>query len=787
MRYKPSMWSRVSLIGLLGIIFSIVMLVTAHTASWASTTPMVAGGYNHTIALKSDGTVWAWGLNDSGQLGDGTAGYSATPVQAVNINLYQSTDTTAPSGSISINSGASYTNSTNVTLTLSATDSVGVTGYYVSDSSATPLASDSGWTSVTSTTSYSGSVSYTLSSGDGEKTVYVWYKDSPGNVSSAASDSITLDAAAPSGSISINSGASYTNSTNVTLTLSATDSVGVTGYYVSDSSATPSSSASGWTSVTSTTSYSGSVSYTISSGDGGKTIYVWYKDSTGNVSSAASDSITLDTTTPSVSITSPTTSTTYTTTSNTISLGGSASDSSSGISEVTWSNSKGGSGTASGTASWTISGISLSTGDNVITVTTKDGAGNSGTDTITVTYNAPQPPKVTTGAATNITSISATLNGTVNANGLYTTAWFQYGKTSGAYTSGTSDNVSVSGSSNTPVSSSISGLSASTTYYYRLVAQNSAGTTYGSEGSFTTSQLPTPAVTTGAATNITSTSATLNGTVNANGLTTFAWFEYGMTSGAYTNSTLSESVSGSGDTIVNSTLSGLSAGTAYYYRLAAQNSAGITYGSEGGFTTLLPSYIGASVDIQDETINLNSTGTFIAEISLASGYDIDDIRCTSIACEGAQAVQCQKYINEQLRVTFNIQDLDLEVDANETKTIEFTITGELENGTHFEGSDSATVKRKPEGGGGRLAGTIIYDDMKVKDAKVTCKKENGSSIIGVKKTNKSGNFNFENLKWGKYRVIIKKKGYKTSTRVYDLNEEDPTKYEDIIVTLKKKK
>ena len=197
--------------------------------------------------------------------------------------------------------------------------------------------------------------------------------------------------------------------------------------------------------------------------------------------------------------------------------------------------------------------------------------------------------------------------------------------------------------------------------------------------------------------------------------------------------------------------------------------------------------IEAIVAIQDETINLNSTGTFIAEISLASGYDIDDIRCESKACEGAQAVQCQKYFNEQLRVTFNIQDLDLEVDANETKTIEFTITGELENGTHFEGSDSATVKRKPEGGGGRLAGTIIYDDMKVKDAKVTCKKENGGSIIGVKKTNKSGNFNFENLKWGKYRVIIKKKGYKTSTRVYDLNEEDPTKYEDIIVTLKKKK
>ncbi|MBI5184991.1 MAG: DUF1566 domain-containing protein [Nitrospinae bacterium] len=80
-----------------------------------------------------------------------------------------------------------------MTLSISATDAVGVTGYYASETSTTPTASASGWKAVTSTKSYSNSkISFTLSSGDGTKTVYVWFKDAAGNVSSPASDAITL-------------------------------------------------------------------------------------------------------------------------------------------------------------------------------------------------------------------------------------------------------------------------------------------------------------------------------------------------------------------------------------------------------------------------------------------------------------------------------------------------------------------------------------------------------------------------------------------------------------------
>ena len=46
----------------------------------------IAAGYCHTVALKSDGTVWAWGYNAYGQLGDGTTTDRTTPVQVSGLS-----------------------------------------------------------------------------------------------------------------------------------------------------------------------------------------------------------------------------------------------------------------------------------------------------------------------------------------------------------------------------------------------------------------------------------------------------------------------------------------------------------------------------------------------------------------------------------------------------------------------------------------------------------------------------------------------------------------------------
>ncbi|MBI3417144.1 MAG: DUF5011 domain-containing protein [Verrucomicrobia bacterium] len=46
----------------------------------------IAAGGRHSLALKSDGTVWAWGDGTSGQLGNGTSQGSCTPVQVSNLS-----------------------------------------------------------------------------------------------------------------------------------------------------------------------------------------------------------------------------------------------------------------------------------------------------------------------------------------------------------------------------------------------------------------------------------------------------------------------------------------------------------------------------------------------------------------------------------------------------------------------------------------------------------------------------------------------------------------------------
>ena len=127
---------------------------------------------------------------------------------------------------------------------------------------------------------------------------------------------------------------------------------------------------------------------------------------TGTQSASFSFTAPQDTSNPSISITSPTSASTHSTQTSSITLGGTASDNV-GVTSIAWENlTTGASGNGSGTTSWTTPAITLNQGTNNITVTATDAAGNSASDSISVTYT-PQTNAPTTNRAQQIANLQA--------------------------------------------------------------------------------------------------------------------------------------------------------------------------------------------------------------------------------------------------------------------------------------------------------------------------------------------------------------------------------------------
>jgi hypothetical protein len=103
------------------------------------------------------------------------------------------------------------------------------------------------------------------------------------------------DVTSPSGTVSINGGAAYTRSRTVTLQLAASDPLPGTG--VASMQFSSSGPGGPWTAIE---PYATTKMWQLGSGDGAKHVHVRFIDGAGNVSNAASDTIVLDTTPPTV-------------------------------------------------------------------------------------------------------------------------------------------------------------------------------------------------------------------------------------------------------------------------------------------------------------------------------------------------------------------------------------------------------------------------------------------------------------------------------------------------------
>ena len=230
-----------------------------------------------------------------------------------------------------------------------------------------------------------------------------------------------------------------------------------------------------------------------------------------------------------------------------------------------------------------INGLSVSTTYHFRIVATNSAGTRYGSDRTFTTVSAAGPPVVTTNPATLVAGFSATLNGSVDPHGLTTTVYFQYGTTT-SYGLTTAIQ-SKTGNTYQNVVATIGSLTASTTYHFRIVATNSAGTRYGSDRTFTTlSATGAPVVITNPATNVTSSSATLNASVDPHGLTTTVSFQYGTTT-SYGHTTANQTKTGNTYQNVSANISGLTGSTTYHFRIVATNSAGTSYGGDRTFTT----------------------------------------------------------------------------------------------------------------------------------------------------------------------------------------------------------
>lgn len=207
------------------------------------------------------------------------------------------------------------------------------------------------------------------------------------------------------------------------------------------------------------------------------------------------------------------------------------------------------------------------------------------------TIVVPGTPTATTGAQTEVTQTGAKLNGTVKPEGNATEYRFEYGVATVAEHATSTLGTGSADFTGHPVSAQLTGLlSPGVTYHFRLVAIYGAGktTVLGGEQTFTTPTPTAPTVKVGTVTSLKETEATLNGTVDPNaGEATEYFFEYGTTPSFGASTVVKSLPVDVVNHAVSGSLSNLTPGTLYYYKLVATNKVGQN-SAEGAFKTSSP-------------------------------------------------------------------------------------------------------------------------------------------------------------------------------------------------------
>jgi virginiamycin B lyase len=246
-----------------------------------------------------------------------------------------------------------------------------------------------------------------------------------------------------------------------------------------------------------------------------------------------------------------------------------------------------GSGADSVKRTGSLAGLAPGTTYHVRAVATNATGTTAGRD-YTFTTTVPGAPSATTDDATGVTSANATLAATVNPQTLATTYRFEWGPTPSYGASLPHPDGSIPGDgADHALSQPLTGLEPNTTYYYRVVATSTSGTTYGDQASFTTDAVA-PDASTGSASGVTDSGATLAGTLNPRNSDTGWHFDYGRNAATLGSSAPDPDATIAADNsahAVSQPITGLEPNTTYHYRLVGSSNAGTTTDAQKVFKT----------------------------------------------------------------------------------------------------------------------------------------------------------------------------------------------------------